>query len=153
MSGTRRIAGTPRPLPSRPETIRTRANPAPPSSLGRARVFIQGLDVMASIGVHPHEHDREQRIIVDVTLDLGELPPPRNDRLGETVDYQAVARQVEAFARDGHVQLVETLAERIAAWCLEDPRVIAATVRVAKPEALENAFAAGCEITRSRSSE
>lgn len=116
-------------------------------------IFVHGLELDASIGVHPHEYDRRQRIIVDVTLDLGATPPPRHDRLGETVDYQSVARQIVAFARDGHVQLVETLADRIAEWCLQDDRVLAVTVRVAKPEALADAAAAGCEISRTRSAD
>jgi dihydroneopterin aldolase len=113
-------------------------------------VFVRGIEVMASIGVHPHEMETRQRVLVDVDLDLGDLPPPADDRLAETIDYQEIARHVESLARGEHVQLVETLAERIAAWCLEDERVVAATVRVEKPEALHNAAGAGCVITRRR---
>ncbi|MCG8441271.1 MAG: dihydroneopterin aldolase [Caulobacterales bacterium] len=114
-------------------------------------VSIRQLEVMASIGVHPHEQGRTQRVLVDVELDLAASAPPREDRIAETVDYESIARAVEALARRGHVQLVETLADAIAAWCLEDdPRVRRARVRVEKPEALRNAAAAGCEITRER---
>ncbi len=115
-----------------------------------AAVFVHGLEVMASIGVHPHEKETRQRVLVDVELNLGDLPPPVDDRLAETIDYQEIAKRVETLAREGHVQLVETLAERIAAWCLNDARVVAVTVRVAKPEALTNAAAAGCVVTRRR---
>lgn len=149
MSATRRAGGPPRPVPSAPETIRRRSRAEPPAA-GRALVFLAGLEIMASIGVHPHEHGRTQRVLVDVELDLGSLPPPAEDRLAETVDYEAIARGIEAIARGGHVQLVETLAERIAAWCLVDPRVRSARVRIEKPEALPNARAAGCEVLRAR---
>lgn len=114
------------------------------------RVSLRRLEVMAAIGVHPHEQGRTQRVLVDVEIDVGETPPPADDRLGGTIDYQAVARAVEAIAREGHVQLVETLAQRVAAWCLEDPRVQAVRVRVDKPEALRNAGSAGCEIVVAR---
>ncbi len=111
-------------------------------------IFVRGLRVDASIGVYPHEHESTQPIFIDVRLDLGDTPPPVEDRLGETIDYEAVANQAKSLAKEGHVQLVETLAERLANWCLEDPRVKAVTVRIEKPNALAAADAAGVEITR-----
>lgn len=151
MSGPARGPAKPRPLGERrPETIRRRGA-APATDGARAvKVFVRGVEVSASIGVHPHERESRQRVLVDVELDLGALPATKKDRLAETVDYQAVAKAVEDLAREGHVQLVETLAERIAQWCLKDKRVVAAKVRVEKPEALVNAAGAGCEITRAR---
>ncbi len=111
-------------------------------------VFVRGLRVDASIGVYPHEHETTQPIFIDVRLDLGATAPPVDDRLGETIDYEAIANQAKALARQGHVQLVETLAERLADWCLEDCRVTTVTVRIEKPNALAAADAAGVEITR-----
>jgi 7,8-dihydroneopterin aldolase/epimerase/oxygenase len=111
-------------------------------------IFVKGLRVDASIGVHPHEHETTQPIFIDVQLALGDTPPPVEDRLGETIDYEAVAEQAKRLARQGHVQLVETLAEKLADWCLQDARVRAVTVRIEKPNALAAADAAGVEITR-----
>jgi len=105
---------------------------------------------MASIGIYPHEHETRQRILIDVELDLAAAPAPRDDRIAEVVDYEKVAKRIEEMAREGHVQLVETLAERILAWCLTDARVMKARVRVAKPEALTNAHAVGCEVEATR---
>ena len=111
-------------------------------------VFVRGLRVDASIGVYPHEHESTQPIFIDVSLDLGNTPPPSDDRLPETIDYEAVANKAKALAKEGHVQLVETLAERLATWCLKDDRVRAVTVRIEKPNALAAADAAGVQITR-----
>lgn len=135
-------------MPRRPETIRTRAQRE--AARRTTSVFLRGLQVDASIGVHPHEYESRQLILVDVELDLGVLAPPRGDRLGETVDYQRLATAVTEIARTGHVQLVETLAHRIAEWCLLDARVRGARVRIEKPAALAHAAAAGCEVTRRR---
>lgn len=147
MTGRSRVPRA-KPLPARPETIRTRAQRD--AARRGSVVFLRGLQVDASIGVHPHERESRQLILVDVELDLGSLPPPRDDRLAETVDYQRLATAVTAMAREGHVQLVETLAHRIADWCLADPRVRGARVRIEKPAALAHAAAAGCDVTRRR---
>lgn len=111
------------------------------------KIFVRDLQVHASIGVHPHEHETTQPIIIDIELDMGAMPSPKDDRLAETLDYALVADMAAKFAGEAHVQLVETLAARIARWALAgDKRVKAARVRIAKPQALINAQSAGVEI-------
>lgn len=115
------------------------------------RIFVRGLNVNASIGVHRHEHETHQPIIIDIEMDMGNMPSPAHDRLSETFDYALVAQAARSIAREAHVQLVETLAARIADWALsEDPRILACAVRVSKPQALDDAEAAGVEIIRHR---
>lgn len=115
------------------------------------KIIIKGLEVLASIGVHPHEHESAQMIIIDIELDMGALPTPKDDMLIETLDYAYIADKAAEFAQAAHVQLVETLAGRIANWALdEDKRVQACTVRIAKPHALINAETAGVEFTLQR---
>ncbi|RKQ71247.1 dihydroneopterin aldolase [Litorimonas taeanensis] len=115
------------------------------------RIFVRGLLIQASIGVHPHEHEESQPIIVDVELDMSGMSAPTEDRLHETLDYSVVAEKAEALALEAHVQLVETLAERIADWALSyDSRVLSCAVRISKPQALLKAEAAGVEILRRR---
>ena len=73
------------------------------------------------------------------------------DRLEEAVDYEADRGQDSgAHAAQGHINLAETLAERIAALALEVSRVVNVVVRVEKLHALANAEAAGVEIERTR---
>jgi dihydroneopterin aldolase len=123
-----------------------RANGAPAT-----RIFVRGLQIQASIGVHPHEYESTQPVIIDVELDMGDMADPKNDRLAETLDYGIVAEKCEELALEAHVQLVETLAARIADWALSaDKRVQACAVRISKPQALLKANSAGVEITRSR---
>lgn len=115
------------------------------------RIFVRGLQIQASIGVHPHEYEETQPVIIDIELDMGDMPAPQHDRLHETLDYGLVAEKAEEIALQAHVQLVETLADRIAAWALSvDPRVQACAVRIAKPQALLKAEAAGVEVIRRR---
>ncbi|MGJ8564890.1 MAG: dihydroneopterin aldolase [Alphaproteobacteria bacterium] len=115
------------------------------------RIFVRGLLIQASIGVHPHEYESTQPVIIDVELDMGDMPAPKDDRLHETLDYGMVAEKAEEIALEAHVQLVETLATRIADWALSaDPRVLVCAVRISKPQALLKADAAGVEIVRRR---
>ena len=115
------------------------------------KIIIKGLEVLASIGVHPHEHTSTQPIIIDIELDMGSMPTPEYDRLEETLDYALMADKAAELAQQAHVQLVETLAGRIAEWTLAaDNRVLACTVRIAKPHALINADMAGVEFVLKR---
>jgi dihydroneopterin aldolase len=115
------------------------------------RIYVRGLLIQASIGVHPHEHEATQPVIIDVELDMGNMALPEQDRLHETLDYSVVAQKAEELALEAHVQLVETLAERIADWALStDTRVQRVAVSIAKPQALLKADTAGVEIVKSR---
>ena len=114
-------------------------------------IFVRGLELQASIGVHPHEYESTQLIVIDIELDMGAMKPPNEDKLVETLDYAFVSEKAAEFAQEAHVQLVETLAHRIASWALdEDARVHSCTVKIAKPHALINADAAGVEYTLTR---
>ncbi|RZJ94480.1 MAG: dihydroneopterin aldolase [Brevundimonas sp.] len=110
-------------------------------------VFVRGLRLDAGIGVYAHEQGRLQPLIVDVTLTLTAGPV---EGLGDTVNYERVAEAARGLIDAGHIELVETLAERLAVACLALPRVTRAAVRIEKPEALAGAEAAGCEVVLAR---
>ena len=115
---------------------------------GTRHVFVSALEVMTTIGVHDAEKRAPQRVIVSVDLKVRETGPAGSDRLADVLDYAEVVRLVERLTREGHVNLVETLAERIADGCLADPRVLAVRVRLEKPDVIPNARAVGIEIER-----
>ncbi len=109
------------------------------------RVFVTGLKVQAEIGVYKHEIGRVQPLVVDVELDV---PTAGADRLADTLNYETILTAARDIAAQGHIELVETFAERLARACLADPRVTQARVRVEKPLALApDAVGAGVEIT------
>ncbi|MFL5295162.1 MAG: dihydroneopterin aldolase [Phenylobacterium sp.] len=109
------------------------------------KVFVTGLKVQAEIGVYRHEIGRVQPLVVDVELDV---PSAGAGRLSETLNYETILEAAQAIARGGHIELVETFAERLAAACLADPRVTRARVRIEKPLALApDAVGAGVELT------
>jgi dihydroneopterin aldolase len=124
---------------------------------GLRHVFIRDMMLSASIGIYAHEHATPQRVRVNIDLavaDDGARPASRaavgRDALSRVVDYEAVANAVRGVVADGHVLLVETLAERIAETCLTDPRVESARIRVEKLDVFPDAASAGVEIERRR---
>lgn len=109
------------------------------------KIFVTGLKVEAEIGVYTHEKGRAQPLVVDVELDV---PTAGASRLADTVNYETIGQFARAIVAEGHIQLVEDFAERLARACLTDGRVMRARVRVEKPLALApHAAAAGVEIT------
>jgi 7,8-dihydroneopterin aldolase/epimerase/oxygenase len=109
------------------------------------KVFVTGLKVQAEIGVYRHEIGRVQPLVVDVELDV---PTAGAERLSETLNYETILEAAREIAGGGHIELVETFAERLGQACLADGRVTRARVRVEKPLALApDAVAAGVEIT------
>lgn len=115
---------------------------------GIRHVFIRNMMVPCSIGIHHHERDAEQRVRINLDLAVREGGEPVNDDIRNVICYEQLARGVERICGQGHVNLVETLAENIAAMCLEDRRVQSARVRVEKLDILEDAESVGVEIER-----
>jgi dihydroneopterin aldolase len=112
------------------------------------KVFVTGLTVQAQIGVYRHEIGRVQPLIVDVELDV---PTGEAQRLADTINYETILQAAQDVAAEGHIELVETFAHRLAGRCLADPRVVQARIRIEKPLALApHAVGAGVEITVAR---
>jgi len=127
---------------------------APDAEGGRRVVFVRGLELMARLGIHPHEKAAPQRIRLDVELlVLDEAAPSAvgPDDFRRVVDYQRLVELAREVVDRGHVLLVETLGERIAAAALSDSRVLRARVTVEKPDAFPDASAVGVTIERCRS--
>jgi dihydroneopterin aldolase len=119
------------------------------SAASRLRhVFVRDLDLTASIGIYDQEKIKPQRIVVNIDLSVQE--GSGDDDISHVVSYEIVVKKVEAIIAEGHINLVETLCERIAASCLTDKRVMAARVRVEKPDIIPNARSVGVEIERAR---
>jgi 7,8-dihydroneopterin aldolase/epimerase/oxygenase len=113
-------------------------------------VFVRDLDLMALIGIYDHEKVKPQRIVVNVDLSVQEAEGPMSDDIDHVVSYEIVVKKIETIVAAGHVNLVETLAEKFAEACLRDKRVLAARVRIEKPDIIPNARSVGVEIERGR---
>ena len=98
-------------------------------------VELRGLRARGRHGVLPAERELGQVFGVDVTMHLDTRPAAASDDLADAVDYGAVAQAVHAVVAGEPVDLLETLAARVADAVLVDHRVRAVDVAVHKPSA------------------
>lgn len=112
------------------------------------RVFITDLLLNMLIGVYQHEKLKEQPVRINVTLTVQDHAGPMNDDYHNVVCYETIANRIKKLVKEEHINLVETLAERITHLCFENQRVRVATVKVEKLQALSDAGSVGVEITR-----
>jgi len=122
--------------------------PKPIADAGVRHVFVRDFVLPAQIGVHGHEKGKRQRVRVNLDLAVLEGAAPPHDRLAEVVCYEEIVDGVRDVVAEGHVNLVETLAERVAAVCLADPRVRVARVRIEKLDVFDDVGSVGIEIER-----
>ena len=113
---------------------------------------ITGIECHGHHGVFDHERASGQRFVIDLTLGLDTAPAARSDDLQDTVDYGSLVGAVAQAVETDPVDLIETLAQRIADICLLDARVEWARVTVHKPDApIEATFSdVTLSITRKR---
>ena len=102
---------------------------------GLDRVSVLGIAARGFHGVFDHEKRDGQTFVVDVVLGVDTRRAAAADDLASTVDYAAVAADVVAIVSDGSLDLIETLAQRIADACLARDLVEAVEVVVHKPDA------------------
>jgi dihydroneopterin aldolase len=110
-------------------------------------VFVRDLELNANIGVYRREKGTLQPVRINLDLTVEETDEV-GDKLENVVDYGAVVEGIKTILAGGHLNLVETLAEKIAAHCLEDKRVKVARVRIEKLKILPEAQSVGVEIER-----
>lgn len=102
---------------------------------GRDQIRLTGLRAYGYHGVLPHEREHGQEFIVDACLSLDTRPAAATDDLTLTADYGGLADRLAAIVTGEPVDLIETLAERLAAECLADARIGEAEITVHKPGA------------------
>ncbi|MEO9139784.1 MAG: dihydroneopterin aldolase [Jatrophihabitans sp.] len=98
-------------------------------------IALSGLTVRGHHGVFDFERRDGQDFVVDVVLEVSTVAAARSDELTDTIHYGELAQGLAAVLAGEPVNLLETLAQRLAAVCLADRRVSAATVTVHKPQA------------------
>ncbi len=115
------------------------------------RIIVRDLSLSCRIGVTEEERARRQRIRLNLTLEV--VPdPPSEDRIAEVVHYGHLVDRVRRTCLQANVQLLETLAEQVAANCFFDPRVLSVRVRVEKLDRYADVGGIGIELERRRTS-
>ncbi|MFO1258018.1 MAG: dihydroneopterin aldolase [Gammaproteobacteria bacterium] len=113
-------------------------------------LFIFGLKLKTRIGVYDWEHDAPQPVLFDLELQTNLQKAAQSCQLQDTIDYAALADRLQEFTLEKHFELIETLAEEMAAFILETYPVAHLRLKINKIEAIKNAAGVGLIIERSR---
>ena len=111
---------------------------------------ISDLSVRVIIGVLPEERRTRQELRLSISIGTDTRAAAKSDRIADTVDYRAATKRVIQRVEGSSYQLLESLAEAVAACVLQDPGVKTVRVRIEKPAALRFARTVAVEITRKR---
>jgi dihydroneopterin aldolase/D-erythro-7,8-dihydroneopterin triphosphate epimerase len=114
------------------------------------RIFIRDLALRCIIGIFPEERREKQDVIINVEMHCNLSRAGETDDLADTVDYKTIKKAILKLVEASHFQLIESLAEKIAAIALSDEKVQQVIVTIDKPGALRFARASAVEITRKR---
>jgi len=114
----------------------------------RDRIFVRGLVLPVAIGVYDEEQGVTQKVSFTIEAAVASGASPQRDALADVPSYDDLVGAVRAVVADGHINLVETMAERIAERCLSDKRIASVLVRVEKLE--RGPASVGVEIVRPR---
>ena len=112
------------------------------------RVFVHDLVLDAEIGVYTHEKGVTQRARFSVDIEVTPAEQPVEDQIGRVLDYDMIIAVIKAVLAEGHINLVETLADEVATRCVAHPRAASVKVKIEKLD--KEPGAVGVEIVRRR---
>lgn len=112
------------------------------------KVFIQGLNIQTTIGFFAWEKEIKQTLVIDLEMNWDTSVAAKNDELDKTLDYADISEQISQFANQNPVDLLETLAERMAAFLLSKYQIPWLKLTIGKPGAVHNAQTVGVTIER-----
>ncbi|GAB4543567.1 MAG: dihydroneopterin aldolase [Parvularculaceae bacterium] len=111
-------------------------------------IYIRDLELDAAIGVHEYEKARKQKILINIDVAIAQSGAAVTDALADAYCYESLCDKIKEIVCSRHFNLVETLAEEIAAAAMSHPLAERVHLKIEKPEALATAGGAGIEIYR-----
>ena len=113
------------------------------------KIHIEGLQVVALIGVYDWERKHQQRLIVDVELSADLSIAAQTDDVNNTLNYAEIAQGISDFASKSQCKLIEALASHIVDWLLQSfPKLKKVRLKLSKPDILSNAKNVAVEFTK-----
>ncbi|WNC67928.1 dihydroneopterin aldolase [Thalassotalea nanhaiensis] len=111
-------------------------------------VFIEGLQVQTTIGYYEWEKKIKQLLVFDLQMGTDISKAADGDELAKTLDYAEISTLIDEFANANVVDLIETLAERLASHLMTEYGIKWLRLKISKPTAVKEASAVGVIIER-----
>jgi FolB domain-containing protein len=113
-------------------------------------IRISDLKIRTLIGAYPWEKVNKQELIINITIEYDASKACISDKLKDALNYDSVAAKAIKIAERSHHTLLEKLTSKLLAGIMSDRRVLAAHVRVDKPQALAQARCVSFELSAER---
>ncbi len=113
-------------------------------------VFLHGLKIDTVIGIWEWERKIRQTVVIDLEMAADIRKAAASDSIDDALNYKRVAKRLQEFVADSEFQLVETLAERVAAIVMDEFGVSWVRVKLNKPGAIRGARDVGVVIERGK---
>ena len=113
----------------------------------KRKIFINNLNLIASIGVYEQEKKSKQKIIVNLEILLTNDTEPQSDNLQQTQDYSQFRKCVTDVVESKHFDLLEILTKKIHTNISKNKFVLGVKVNISKPDIFDN-----CEVAYELSS-
>ncbi|TYT26737.1 dihydroneopterin aldolase [Luteimonas viscosa] len=114
------------------------------------KVFIEGLEIEALIGIYDWERRIRQTLVFDLEMGFDNRVPAATDSIADTLNYKAVSKRLIEYVAQSDFGLVETLAERCAGIVMNEFKLDWLRLKLSKPGAVRGARAVGVVIERVR---
>lgn len=131
---------------------RLEASASPEQVIAADRIFLSNYERAFEVGAYAEEHGVTQRVRFDIALEVTRNTAHIDDQVPRVVSYDDLVQAIEDLIAGPRINLLETLAERLAEQCLVDPRARRVHIRIEKLDRLDGA-GLGVEITRIRTAE
>jgi D-erythro-7,8-dihydroneopterin triphosphate epimerase len=115
-----------------------------------AIVYIKNLRLRTIIGIFDWEREHQQEIILNIKIKFDDSLAAKSDDINDTIDYKKMKHKIMEKAENSSFYLIEKLSEFILDIIMEDPKVIAARLKLDKPHALRFADSVSIEKVRIR---
>ncbi len=116
------------------------------------KILINQLILDAFIGIHDFEKKKKQKIAISLSLDVNDNISGIEHKIENFVSYEHIVADIKSILKKGHIDLLETLGEKIVDLCFEDERVMTIKLKLEKLEVFKETSSVGIEIFRKKNS-
>ena len=117
------------------------------------KILINELTLDAFIGIHDFEKKKKQKISISLSLDVNDNISGIEHKIENFVSYEHIVADIKSILKRGHIDLLETLGEKIVELCFKDERVMTIKLKLEKLEVFKETSSVGIEIFRKKNSD
>jgi len=113
-------------------------------------IRITDLKLRTIIGINDWEREELQDVRINVEIEFDESASVKSDDIKDTVDYKTLSKEIIHFVENSEFFLLEKLTDGVLDIIMKAPKVLSASVRIDKPQALRFSESVSVELSRSR---